>query len=289
MAGIPRPEVETLIDIVRGVVEILDEVEEPLRKYYTEGEDGKFRLQAEGLVPKVKLDEFRKTNIESGKRISELEEKLASHEAIGEDPQELAKEVRELRELRRRVEDKDLVDKKGFESALERRTSEMKATFDSSTKALAEARDQAIAERDQAIARHHRAIIDREISDAALANGVRGSAVPDLLARAERSGWVMSERGRVVMRDEDAIAIGADGITPLTPREWINGQLRDQAPHFFDMPTGGGSLGSGASGAGGKNPWSKDNWNMTEQGQIILKDPAQARRLAANAGVTLNL
>jgi len=215
---------------------------------------------------------------------------LKAFEEIGEDPHDLLKEVRELRDIRRKVDDKDLVDKKGFDAALERRTQEMKAQSDSSIKALAEARDQAIAERDKAIARHHRAIIDREISDAALANGVRGSAIPDLLARAERCGWVMSERGRVVQRDsEDSIAIGADGVTPLTPKEWINGKLRDEAPHFFDMPTGGGSLGSGASGGGGKNPWSKDSWNMTEQGQIVLKDPAQAKRLAANAGVALNI
>lgn len=278
-----------MIDIAKSVVEILDEVEEPLRKYYAEGEDGKFRLQAEGLVPKVKLDEFRNNNTEFQKKIATLEEKVATYEGVGEDPAELSKELKDLRELRRRVEDKDLVDKKGFESALERRTSEMKATFDSSVKALTDQRDLAIAERDQAIARHHRAIIDREISDAALANGVRPTAIPDLLSRAERSGWVMSERGKVVQRDGDTIEIGADGVTPRTPKEWITGKLRDEAPHFFDMPTGGGSLGSGSPVNGGKNPWAVGSINLTEQGQIVRDNPAHAKRLAANAGVTLNI
>lgn len=35
-----------------------------------------------------------------------------------------------------------------------------------------------------------------------------------------------------------------------------------------------------------KNPWSKDHFNLTEQGKLILENPAQAKELAAIAGVT---
>jgi len=47
-----------VMDVIKSSIDNLGEVEEGLQKFYTEGEDGKFRLQAEGLVPKVKLDEF---------------------------------------------------------------------------------------------------------------------------------------------------------------------------------------------------------------------------------------
>jgi phenylalanyl-tRNA synthetase alpha subunit len=46
-----------------------------------------------------------------------------------------------------------------------------------------------------------------------------------------------------------------------------------------------------AKGKGGqafKNPWSKEHWNLTEQGRIFREDPERARQLAAAAGVKLN-
>lgn len=42
------------------------------------------------------------------------------------------------------------------------------------------------------------------------------------------------------------------------------------------------------SGSGAKNPWSKENWNMTEQGKILARDKAEANRLAQAAGMPGN-
>lgn len=36
-----------------------------------------------------------------------------------------------------------------------------------------------------------------------------------------------------------------------------------------------------------KNPWSKEHWNMTEQGKIYAADPQKARQMAAAHGITL--
>ena len=35
------------------------------------------------------------------------------------------------------------------------------------------------------------------------------------------------------------------------------------------------------------NPFAKDSWNLTEQGKLYRENPAQARELAATAGVTI--
>ena len=41
-------------------------------------------------------------------------------------------------------------------------------------------------------------------------------------------------------------------------------------------------------GAGGvTNPFAKDTFNLTEQGRMLKENPAQAKELAAAAGVTL--
>ena len=52
---------------------------------------------------------------------------------------------------------------------------------------------------------------------------------------------------------------------------------------------GGGGGGGGEFFDTGVNPWAKETKNLTIQGQIIKKDPEKAKRLAAQAGVTLNL
>lgn len=48
-------------------------------------------------------------------------------------------------------------------------------------------------------------------------------------------------------------------------------------------PVGGGTNPPGAGGTGEKNPWSKEQFNLTEQGKILRKDPELARKLQAQA------
>jgi hypothetical protein len=59
-------------------------------------------------------------------------------------------------------------------------------------------------------------------------------------------------------------------------------------PAIIVDTTGKGSEGGprkgGGGGGSGDNPWKKDSWNLTRQGEIAKKDPAQAARLKAEAG-----
>lgn len=276
---------------LKPLVESIDEIPEALRPFYPEADDGLFRLQVEGLVPKTRLDEFRGTNTELMKSITQAEEALTAYRVLGEDPAKLADEIKELRDLKRRMADKELVEAKGFEEALNKRTAEMKASSDNQIRTLEAELKRVTQERDDAVTRHQRSVIDREITDAALAAGVRPTAIPDLLGRAEKSGWILTEKGKVVLRDDEGgtqYVIGADGASPLTPKEWINGAIRDTAPHFFDAPTGGGALGSTGS-AGIKNPYLKETENFTEQGRLEREKPALAKQMAAAAGYNLNI
>lgn len=54
--------------------------------------------------------------------------------------------------------------------------------------------------------------------------------------------------------------------------------VQQQKPQY--TPTGGGD-------AMLKNPWSKEHFNLTEQGKLIRDNPAQAKELAASAGITI--
>lgn len=43
----------------------------------------------------------------------------------------------------------------------------------------------------------------------------------------------------------------------------------------------------GGAGSTAKNPFAKESWNMTEQGKLLTENPAQAKELAAAAGVSI--
>jgi hypothetical protein len=62
--------------------------------------------------------------------------------------------------------------------------------------------------------------------------------------------------------------------------------IKESDPYLFGEP---GKVGSGTNppGAGNPeaNPWKKETWNLTQQGKILLEDPAKATRMKAEAGI----
>jgi hypothetical protein len=62
--------------------------------------------------------------------------------------------------------------------------------------------------------------------------------------------------------------------------------LKETDPYLFGDS---GKVGSGTNppGAGDPevNPWKKETWNLTKQGEVLRSDPAKATRMKAEAGV----
>jgi hypothetical protein len=283
---------------LKFVVDTLDEVEEALRPLYAEidGQGGtkKYQLQVEGVVPKHTLDEFRTNNVTLRQQIEATTKDLDAYRALEPDPSKpdpvkFGEEVKKLRQLRKRVDDKDLVDKEGFDEALKTRTAEMRADYDGRIAALEERAGKAENEAKDAKARYDASIIDRAIQDAALANGVLPEAIADTLHRARRAGWQLNEKGEVIAKAPNGdIRYGADGATPLSPKDWVVGTLKTEAKHLFKGHSGGGATGGGTDRSDpGYNPWKKETWNLTEQSKIFRTDPERARNLARQAGETL--
>lgn len=78
--------------------------------------------------------------------------------------------------------------------------------------------------------------------------------------------------------DKDGKPIGVDDV--LKP-------LKESSPHLFKTQQGGGYNPAGGSNPPANNPFAKETWNMTEQGRLFKADPAQARQMAAAAGMKL--
>jgi len=62
--------------------------------------------------------------------------------------------------------------------------------------------------------------------------------------------------------------------------------LQQSDPYLFGDS---GKVGSGTNPPGADNaeanPWKKESWNLTQQGKILLEDPAKATRMKAEAGI----
>lgn len=84
---------------------------------------------------------------------------------------------------------------------------------------------------------------------------------------------------------EETITIAEDGaITGL--KEQLDALKENKAYLFKEIePSGtGGSMGNGGkSKTGEKNPWSKEHFNLTEQGRIIRENPELAEQLKSAA------
>ncbi len=85
---------------------------------------------------------------------------------------------------------------------------------------------------------------------------------------------------------DDSISINEDGsITGL--KEQLE-NLQENKAYLFkeEGPSGtGGSIGNkNRKKTSVNNPWSKENFNLTEQGKLLKEDPERAKQLMAEAG-----
>lgn len=77
--------------------------------------------------------------------------------------------------------------------------------------------------------------------------------------------------------DESGKPIGVEEVTK---------SYRETMAHVFKpTETGGGYHPAGGGDPKGDNPWAKDTFNLTKQGEIYKNNPAQAKELMAAAGI----
>lgn len=245
-----------------------DEVPADLAALYVERE-GAWVLDAEGVVEKTKLDEFRNSNVALIKERDELKQRF---DGINPD------EVRQLAEEKRKLEEAQQIKAGEVEKVLEARIKAAKAEWDKQFAAVT-------SERDTLNTRLAAIQIDQAVVTVASARGLRASAIPDITSRARSNFRLVNGVPQAFEADGQTARVGKDGVTPLTLAEWVD-TLVSEAPHLFESNSGGGAAGN-ASGGGGqrtqKNPFRKENWNLTEQMKLQKTDPQLAARLKAAA------
>lgn len=218
-----------------------EEIRSHLKKDET---SGKFKATA---VPVAKLDEFRENNIkirQENEKLVGFRDKLAP--LVGEDTDAFVENFKSLQVLKQKIDNKELIENSSFEEALAKRTEEMKRENKNQFDALSQRANTTEAAYNELKTRHNSLLVDRHLTNAVTdpANGALPEALSDILNHA-RGVFRVNDKGEIVPVDGDGNKMyGADGVSALTPKEWLS-KLRAEKPYFFKNSSGGGASGSG--------------------------------------------
>lgn len=221
----------------------LDLVPEGLREYAkaVENGDGKVTIN---VVAASKIDEFRDNNIKLSQERDDLIKKLEPlQKIVGEDPEAFETSLTDLRATKQRVEDGELKEGRALEEALHKRTEEMRKSMEDRLQTEGKEKAAWRQKHDELERRYKQSQVASAVKDAAVSqdSGVVPEAINDITSRA-LNVFRTDDQGRIMAYAGDAPIYGADGVTPMTPKEWI-AKLREEAPYFFKGSNGGGAGG----------------------------------------------
>jgi hypothetical protein len=214
------------------IVDSVDGLPDAVKSLYVE-KNGKYELQVEGAVPKVKLDEFRSNNINLMNELKVLKE---TYKSVDVD------QYNELLKEHQKLKDKKLIEEGKVEELVGERVSRMKTELDNKIKQLTE-------ERDGLGNQLSTLVIDTELQKAAIASGAKATAIVDIINRGKQIFKLID--GKAIAHEGEKIKYGSDGVTPLSVTEFMK-DLVSSAPHLFEESKGGGAHGNDKGQSGGK-------------------------------------
>jgi hypothetical protein len=190
---------------------------EAIKKEYSQGADGSYYLEVDGVVSKDKLKEFRDNNVRLQKQLEPFKDL---------DSETLA----DLRKAKKDLENAKLWDEGKVDEVVKDRTGNMRTEYETKLK-----------ERDDKLAAiNHQlesVLIDGEVTKFAVDLGVRKTAVDDVLLRA-RTTFKLKDGKPTPFDSDGQVIYGKDGSNPMSPSEWLQG-LNKSAPHLFEESNGG--------------------------------------------------
>ena len=231
---------------LKAILKSLEGLSDELKKQYVE-KDGAYHLDADGLVPKDRVDEFRNNNIDLKKQLDDLKK---TYEGID------VEQVKELLKKEIQLKEKKLIDSGKVDELLEERTKSMKTEYEKKIKELSDK----VASSDTQL---ERLVIDNAIQSEAVKSGVRDTAMEDVLLRG-RARFKLQDGKAVPLNGEGKTIYGKDGSTPESMTEWVSG-LSTSTPHLFKPSTGGGTNGNNGNGSNGAKTMKRADFDALDQ------------------------
>lgn len=267
---------------LQAIYDTKEEIPEMFQEFFSE-RNGKWELTG---IKGIKTEaDFTRMNEGLRKEREDHKATKAKLNVWGElEHEQIVKDQDELKEARIRLEKGgDGIDEEKLAKLVEARTATQVATqvspikrdLEKSQKENGELRD----ENGVFKTRETTRTITDSVRAAAVSSKVIDTAVEDVLMMAERVFEVQEDKS-VTTRDGVGCTPGIDAAT------WLS-EMQERRPHWWPSSTGGGSNGSGHGAAFAKNPFSAENWNLTDQGKAFIQDKAKATRMAQVAGTTI--
>lgn len=257
------------------VLDNLDGLAPEVAAEYVE-RDGKFHIQVEGMKTQADVDRLSASVTAARNEAKTVKDRLA---LLGDRKvEDVVAQLDRIPELEAAASGK--LDETKLNELVEGRLKTRVAPLE---RELTTVKTQ-LAEKDKVIEQFSGKEKTRTIHDqirvAAKESGLLEEAIEDALLLGDRV-FDLTEDGRTVVKEGSGYSAG------LAPKDWLI-DIQTKRPHWWGPSGGGGAGGNrGGAGSGMVNPWSADNWNMTEQGKIYNADPTRAEQLAKAAGTTI--
>lgn len=218
-----------------------NELNESVREHYTkDGEN--YYLQATGLVPKAKVDEFRNNNISLKAANEKYETDLSS--------------LQSQLEAASKGVDSGKVDAL-VEEKLKKRIIKLNEDNDRKVTELTEGKTKA----EKTLSS---LLVNDAVQREAIAAGVRETALDDVMSRANKVFKVVE--GKATPFDGEDVIYGADGVTPMAVKDWLAGQAAT-APHLFKESKGAGANNKNKSGGATPKQISRTDFEAKNAGE----------------------
>lgn len=208
----------------------------------------------------------------------EVKGTLARYRDMANDPEELQQKIDRIAELESAAAGK--MDETKLNEMVEARLRTRTAPLERQISTLKDEKEQLEGSVNEYKGKERKRVIHDHIRKAANEAKVRDSAIEDALLIGENVFDVEEGSNRVVTRD-------GVGITPgMEPSVWLT-EMQRSRPHWWPDSNGAGARGGDGGNGGISNPFTSENWNLTEQGRLMNQDRGKAEQMAKAAGTSI--
>lgn len=239
---------------IKNTYNNIEDIPAGLENHYSETEAGYTFNGVDGMVDKGRLNEFRDNNIQLRKDIESRDDSISTSaselKAIQEDMAALEskfagvdlEEWSAIQTERKAISDRELIEAGDVDKLIDSRVNEVLAAQHKELETQKLAYENQISSLQGELVSYdgqlNTMLVDNELAKVAGSQGVRASAVTDLLSRG--NGIFRVENGvATAFGPEGRPMYDTDAVTPLSITRWVEG-LTTAAPHLFEASTGAG-------------------------------------------------